>query len=285
VVRNGSTLAPYPANVPLSSNNAAAWPDSFAGHDRDVVMLLDYGNSSSSTQNPVSVYSLGTGSSRPLGVADSVAGDPLAAGAFVSVAVPPEASATVAPFGPDARVELRDAGRPAVVLATAASLNRHLGQSPDQPVQLIPYPDPAGDKIAVVVQPVSGSEDGAGIVVLDRAGRVIATAATPFGVQGLPAWSPSGASLAYASTGNSGPALFIWTVGGRAAIRSFPSGGEVYGQCVWSPDGRSILCLASAGPGQPGSPGWAVLSTSTGVIATERGNGRPIAWLPGRGGA
>jgi hypothetical protein len=287
VVRNGATLAAYPAKVPLSSNNAAAWPDSFADHDRDVIMLLDYGDSSYSTQNPVTVYSLGTGSSRSLGVADSVAGDPLAAGVFASVAAAPEASATVTPVNPDARVELRDAGRPAVVLATAGSLNRDLRQSPDQPVQLIPYPDPSGEKVAVVVQPVSGSEDGAGIVVLNRAGRVVATIATPFGVDGLPAWSPSGASLAYASTGNAGRALFIWAVGGRNATRSFPSGGDIYTLCVWSPDGRSILCTATAAPDQGGTTGpagWAVLSTSTGVIATVPGAGRPIAWLPGRGG-
>jgi WD40-like Beta Propeller Repeat len=287
VVRNGATLAAYPAKVPLSSNNAAAWPDSFADHDRDVVMLLDYGDSSSSTENPVTVYSLGTGSSRSLGVADSVAGDPQAAGAFVSVAAPPQASATVTPVIPDSRVELRDAARPAVVLATAGSIDRDLGQSPDQSVQLIPYPDPSGDKVAVVVQPVSGSEDGAGIVVLNRTGRVVATAATPFGIDGLPAWSPSGASLAYASTGNAGRALFIWTVGGHDATRSFASDGDIYSLCVWSPDGRSILCTATAAPdagGPAGPAGWAVLSTSTGVIATVRGAGQPIAWLPGRGG-
>lgn len=282
VVRNGATLAAYPSKVPLSSNYAAAQPDSFAYHDRDVVMLGNNGGGSSySVQNPITVFSLGTGSSTPLGIGDAVAGDPLAAGVFASVAAPPTASATVTQVTPDSRVELRDAGRPALVLATAGALNRDLGQGRNGPVQLIPYPDPSGDKIAVVVRSASHSQEGGGIVVLNRAGRVLATRATPFGVPGIPAWSPSGASLAYASTGSTGNALFIWTVGQPGAPRAVPSGDSTYVWCVWSPDGRSILCDATA---NAGPQGWAVGTTSGGALTMVGGLGQPVAWLPGRGG-
>jgi len=285
VVRNGATLAAYPSKVPLSSQYAAAWPDSFADHDRDLVMLLDYGASSYSAQNPVTAFSLGTGSSSSLGTADSAAGDPQSVGAFVSVAAPATASVTAAQISPDSRVELRDAGRPAVVLATAGALNRALGQRPNDPVQLVPYPDPQGDKVAVVVQPVAGSPDGSGIVVLGRAGRVLAAAATPFGVQGIPAWSPSGAELVYASTGNTGAALFFWTLGRPPVARAVPpaatfsDSSDSYGWCVWSPDGRSVLCASTAGADQGN---WVVASSTAGITLAVRGPGLPLAWLPGR---
>ncbi len=281
VVRNAATLAAYPSKVPLSSSYVAAAPDSFADHDRDLVMLLNYGGSSYSVQNPVTVFSLDTGSSRSLGISDAAAGDPMAAGAFVSVAAPPRASVTATQVSPDSRVELRDAGQPALMLATAGSLNRDLGQGRNDPVQLIPYPDPSGDKIAVVVVSASDSQAGGGIVVLNRAGRVLATVATPFGVPGIPAWAPSGASLAYASTGSTGNALFIWTVGRPGAPRAIPSGDSTYVWCVWSPDGRSILCDAGA---ETGPQGWAVGTTSGAAMTMVGGAGRPVAWLPGRGG-
>jgi hypothetical protein len=286
VVRNGATLAAYPSKVPLSSQYAAAWPDSFANHDRDLIMLLDYGNSGYSAQNPVMAFPLATGSSSSLGTADSAAGDAQSAGAFVSVAAPATASVTATQVSPDSRIELRDAGRPAVVLATAGALDRALGQSRNNPVQLVPYPDPQGDKVAVVVQPVAGSPDGSGIVVLGRAGRVLAAAATPFGVQGIPAWSPTGTEIAYVSTGNTGPALFLWTIGRPAAARAFPSAasaasaGGSYSWCVWSPDGRSVLC-ASMVPGNRGD--WVVASSSAGMMLAVRGPGLPLAWLPGGG--
>ena len=285
VVRNGDTLAAYPSKVPLSSQYAAAWPDSFADHNRDLIMLLDYGSSGYSTRNPVTAFSLATGSSRSLGTADSTAGDPQSVGAFVSVAAPAQASVTTTQISPDSRVELRDAGRPAVVLATAGVLNRALGQSRNNPVQLIPHPDPQGDKIAVVVQPIAASPDGSGIVVLSRAGRVLAAAPTPFGVQGIPAWSPSGAELVYASTGSTGPALFFWTLGRPSVARavppaaSFSDTSDSYGWCVWSPDGRSVLCASTAGANQGN---WVAASSTTGLILAVRGPGLPLAWLPGR---
>ena len=185
VVRNGAPLAGYPAKVPLSSLIIPAWPDSFANHDRDLIMLASSGRSYSA-DNPVSVVSIASGMSRSLGVADSAEGDPEAAGAFVSVAAGLVPSANVQQVCPDSRVERRDTGRPAVVLATARELDRELGLARNFAVALSAYPDPAGDKIAVEVSPISGS--AAGIVVLDRT----AASSAPPGRRSVCMGSPPG---------------------------------------------------------------------------------------------
>src|SRR5258708_33465373 len=99
----------------------------------------------------------------------------MADGAFVSGAAPPGASATGTQVSPDSRVELRNAGQPALVLATAGSLNRDLGQGRNDPVQLIPYPDPSGDTIAVEGVAASDSQGGGRVVVLKQAGPEVAT--------------------------------------------------------------------------------------------------------------
>src|ERR1019366_7261530 len=113
IVRRAAALAPYAAKVALSSDSLAAWPDAFADHARDLVMLAAYGYSESAV-NPVSVDSVATGRPLSLGTGDVVEGDPQAAGAFLSVAAPAAASATVTQVNADSRIELRDAGRPAV---------------------------------------------------------------------------------------------------------------------------------------------------------------------------
>jgi hypothetical protein len=276
VVRTGPVLAAYPTKVSVSWEKIPAWPDSFADHERQLVMLLTYGLSGSAT-NPVRLTSVATGRSVSLGVGHQVAGDPQAAGAFVSVAAPPRPSAAVTHFIPDSRIELRDAGRPPVTLATSAALNQDLGQSQHRPVQLIPYPDQSGDQVAVIVQPTAGSQQ-AGMVVLNRAGRVLGTVPARLGVQGTPAWAPSGGSLAYSSTGSNGPELRIWKIGGQIVTRPFPVSDGSYSWCIWSPDGASILCAAPGGG--TGSQNWAVTGAAGGAMAGVRGPGFPVAWLP-----
>lgn len=283
IVKKDATLAGYPARVPISSIATPAWPDSFADHDRDLIILPGgYGGQGSSAQNPVTVVSIASGTSRSLGEADAVAADPQVAGAFVSVAAPQIASSTTQQSSPDSRVELRDAGLPAVVLATAGALRRDLSLGQNDPVALDPFPNPSGDKIAVEVLPVDGTTSG--IVMLNRTGRVIGTLLTPFGVQGTPVWSPSGTSLAYPSIGNDGPGLFIWTGGGQAAARPFPlsaANDAAFSRCVWSPDGKSILCEREG----PGQHHWVVVGASGGALAEPaQAPGLPLAWLPGGGG-
>ena len=273
-VRRGPVLAAYPTKTSISWEKTLAWPDSFADHERRLVVLLAYGANASATK-PVLATSLTTGRSVSLGVGDQVAGDPQAAGAFLSIAAPPRPSATVPRFSQDARIELHDAGRPPVRLATAAALNHDLGQRRHLPVALIPYPDQSGDKIAVIVQPTAGSQQ-AGMVVLTRAGRVLGAVPARLGVTGTPAWAPSGRSLAYASNGRNGPELRIWKIGGQVAARPFPVSSG-YHWCLWSPDGASILCTA---PGNADSQRWAIIRAAGGAMAGVRGPGFPVAWLP-----
>jgi hypothetical protein len=297
-VKTGPQLASYPSKIELSSSNGTAQPYPFADHDQDLVLLQNFGDPTSSVQNPAWVVSISTGKQVSLGVVDAAAGDPQTAGAFVSVAGPPVASSTPTQLYPDADVELREAGHPPVVLATAAAINSDLGVV-DGPVQLIPVPDPAGDKIAVEIRPAAAG-GFAGIVVLNRAGQMLGTTGPlPFrGITGLPAWSPSGSSLAYVSPGSAVspggqvspvPILHTWTIGEQPTNIAWPSSPSVQGQagailtggsCFWSPDGTAVLCDFSA---PPGKDEWAVTAASH-PVKVVAGPALPVAWLPGKAG-
>lgn len=257
---------------PFTNNTMSAFIEPFADHDRQLVALgAPY--QGTATEFRVSEISLAAGRSVSLGVAHHVAGDPRSRGVFVSVAGQVGPTANITAIVPDSRIELRQAGRPAVRLAVAAALNRALDQDPRLPVALTPFPSPSGSEIAVTVQPRGGGSTS-GIVVLSRAGRVLGTVATPNGPAGSDAvsWSPSGASLAFTAVGPGGPDLSIWTVGG---VRTQPFPAAVrYSYCVWSPDGKSILC--AGGQRQR----WIIASTTGGAMVQETGPGFPVAWLP-----
>ena len=271
IVRPGPALAPYPAKVPLSSETTAAWPAPFADHGRALVMLKDYGTLTSSN-SPVSVVSMATGRQVALGSGDHVAGDPQAPGAFVAVPAPATASAASAQGSPDSQIELRDAGRGPVVLATAGSLNRALGRPAGTAVSLAAYPDPSGSKVAVTVRPASGGT-AAGVVVLARGGRVLSSVRASLESQSIPVWSPSGRSLAYLSTG-AGAELKVWTPGGPTVTSTLPHASSPYTTCVWAPDAGAVLCAPASG----GS--WAIARTRDGHAVAERAAGYPLAWLP-----
>ena len=131
-------------------------------------MLQDFGAQSQSSSNPISVVPLATGRAVSLGAGDQVAGDPQAPGAFVSVAAPAAPSASIQ-GGADAQIVLRDAGRPPVLLATAAALNSDLGYARSLPASLDPVPSPSGSEVAVAVRPEGASVTG--IVILNRTGQ------------------------------------------------------------------------------------------------------------------
>ena len=252
-------------------------PDPFADHDRALVAAASlFGNPSASYQ--VSVNFLATGRSVPLGTGEHVAGDPKAPGAFVSVAAPVRASLTVTQLTPDARIELRDAGRRPVLLVTAMSLNRVLGQNPRQPVLLKAFPDPSGGKVAVVVDPVLGGTGG--VVLLSRAGRLLGFAALALRPEhAVPAiaWAPSGLSMAFAKAGSGGAELGIWAIGSKPVSVAFPDVSGSYGRCMWSPDGSSILC--ADGFSRPAA--WAIASaTGERMVQVSAPAGVPVAWLP-----
>jgi hypothetical protein len=276
-IRRGPVLASYPAKVPLSSNTTVALPDPFADHERFVVMLTDYGDPTASASNPISVISIATGRSVSLGTGDQVEGDPVARGVFAVLAAPPRGSAVALQTNPDARVVLRDAGRPQGVLATAGALSHAVGLARSLPVSLAVYPAPSGAEVAVTVRPASGGSDG-GLVILSRSGQIITALRARGGAGpavGVPVWSVSGRALAYLSASTSGaPALSVWSAGGRVSTSPLPSSAGRYGTCVWSPDSRSVLCPAGSGSQ------WVVAPAAGGQPAVARGPGSPVAWLP-----
>ena len=277
-VRPGPSLVYLATRVPNNGTTIAPWPDPFANHSRDLIMLRAYAGYESAA-NPVSVVSLATGRTLPLGLADRVAGDPQTDGAFVSVAAAPSPSAAVTQVTADSRLELRDPGRPGAVLGTAAALSHDVGLGNNVPVSLIAYPDPSGRRIAVVVQPASGGQ--AGIVVLSRSGGVLGTVAAPASVRGIPAWSPSGGSLAYLSAGGSTPELRVWTTGGRSSTWQLTSGnGDDW--CIWSPGGTAVICASTA---VTDTQDWTAVTVAgqPGRPVAVYGPGLPVAWLPGGG--
>ncbi len=185
---NGQVVATSPTRIPvLASTRVGLFPgdqnsgfiEPFANHDRELVVMLAP-SFDTATDFVVSEVSLATGRSVKLGIAHQVAGDPRGRGVFVSVAAPVVPTTSTTDVAPDSSVELRDGGRPQALLATAAAINHALGQDPRLPVELTPYPNPSGTKIAVTVQPQGGGSTS-GVVILNRAGRALGIVATPKG--------------------------------------------------------------------------------------------------------
>ena len=275
---NGQVVATSPTRVPvLASTRVGLFPgdqnsgfiEPFANHDRELVVMLAP-SFDTATDFVVSEVSLATGRSVKLGIAHQVAGDPRGRGVFVSVAAPVVPTTSTTDVAPDSSVELRDAGRPQALLATAAAINHALGQDPRLPVELTPYPNPSGTKIAVTVQPQSGGSTS-GVVILNRAGRVLGIVATPKGPNGsdVVSWSPAGTSLAFTSAGPSGPALRIWSTG-QLRTQPFPAGATP-NYCLWSPHGTALLCTS----GQHNGQRWLFASPSGGAMTKVTGPGLP----------
>jgi hypothetical protein len=271
-------LSIQPTALSLTRNQSTSLPDPFADHDQAAVVLSDARFGETTATTGVSVVALATGRSVSLGLGDRAAGDPQELGAFVTVAGPPLTSvAAEGSLEPDIRVELRDAGRPPVVLATAAALNRLLGQDPNTPVALAAFPDPSGDKVAVTLQRVPANVT-AGLVVMDRAGTVIGTVRAASGPFSEPAWSPDGSTLAFATVGSHGAGVVVWALNKGAVTRPVPDPGDRPGLCVWSFDGVAVLC----GMGNPQSAAirWDIAAASGGQVVSVPGPGDVLAWIP-----
>jgi WD40 repeat protein len=286
----GSAPAKVNTQVSFNFNLTPAFLGAFSDHDRAIVAAnTGFGDG---LTTPLFVFDLATGSQVPLGSADQVAADPRAAGAFVSVAAPPQPSATIPKqvpgLNPDTRLELREVGHPPVRLATASKINHTLGVLLSQPVALVPYPDPSGAKVAVVAYPLPDAKTGA-VVILSRTGHVIDSVpaiAGPSLYQPL-AWSPNGEAFAFVTVGNSGPELTVWSVGSLSVTTTFPDPTLYYGPCLWSPDGSAILCNArhrgTVRVGQQAKLSWAIASRGGGPMALVPAPGAPVAWLPRAG--
>jgi hypothetical protein len=266
------------ANVSLTTSSPGS-PEPLADHDHYVALENFNVNTSQADGYPISLRSLATGKSRDLGTGNEMSADPAAAGVITSVPAQPAVtsnpvSASENGEWPDAKVVLRDLGRKDVLLGTAARLNADVHLPASTPAYLFPVPDPAGDKIAIIVQPQVGRRSG-GVVVVSRTGREL-YAASGLGRYVYAVWSPSGQSLAMPAQVAHGSVLHIWTAGGSTSAQQFP-GTAAYGNCSWSPDGAWILC-AAGGPHSTGEQ-WVVASAAGHPMIVTKGPGYPVTWL------
>jgi hypothetical protein len=221
-----------------------------------------------------------------LGEADSVAGDPQQTGVIVSVGTSqlPNAEAAGFPNGNrgfpmmDVRVELRDAGHPGVLLDRAAQLLAALGQPPSTPVQIVVVPSPSGQLFALEVTPASFGAPWEGVVVVNRRGTMVGTAA---GLHGTVVWSPDGQSLAYPQLAPPHLDIVMWTIGEQPELYQGPM--AVNGSrptCLWAPTGQAVLCAVTGAPGHTRAT-WLVARRYRFQVATYTGPLLPLAWLPG----
>jgi hypothetical protein len=269
-----------PTDVPRITGAALlGGPGTFAAGDTAVIVVASSGEQLHT--GVISALVLQGGRSVGLGIADEAAGDPQALGAFVSVASP--ASSRAVPVGGylglgDSRVELRDAGQPPRVLATAAQVNTALGQPAGQPVHLNLFPNPAGTAVAVTANPPLGAEHNVGAVIIDRAGRLVAVVPATVGPAEYSwlSWSPDGRSLAYQTGTPGGASVAVWREGGRTLIRTAPDNRAAFGYCLWSPDGSAILCPTS----ESARDDWDQGAADGGELFAVPAPGTPIVWLP-----
>jgi len=285
-----SVMADRPVIAPIPLGRAVtggAGSDPFADRDRALVILVP---PAPGEQASFELLTLATAATVPLGRGDQAAGDPQTPGAFVSVAGAVQPGLLLPAGSADDRVELRVPGRTPVVVTTADQLRRATGQSTTAGVQLAAYPDPAGDKLAVVLDPLGIGDADAAMVVVSRTGKVLGSVDATSGPTAnvAPAWSPDGTSLAYTTFGSHGAALVVWTPGHAPKARLAPDPGDDFGGCLWAPAGDEILCVNVLGFEQSTQWGlaasrnqWVVGASGGGALYLSHAPGVPIAWLPG----
>jgi hypothetical protein len=284
-LQSGTTVEVYPdvragsyAILTLQKGESLLPTGPFAYRDQAIVVASRLDGSGGS----LTVLRFADDFAASLGRGDSggAAGDPQTLGAFVPATA---ASQPLLPgsaqFGGfvDRELDWRVAGQPSVTLATSAQLQRAAGLDTPGLVHLAVYPDPAGDKLAVVLDPPDNGNPNVPIVLLDRHGRLLNAlsvngplAYTP------PMWSPDGRTLAFAAfTGV--PALALWTPGRPPVVRPLPNSGTLPGRCIWDFTGTANLCtVPSATSGQQ----W-ILAPTSGPLRQVTDPNTPIIWLPG----
>jgi hypothetical protein len=224
------------------------------------------------------VVSLVDGHEFDLGAVDSAGGDAQSLGAFVSL--PSELfQPRVAPaLGADAGVELRIVGEPPVLLSTSAQINGYVGSPPGRPVRLSVYPNPTGDAVAVVVDPLDPTKGNEAMVVLNRQGHLLASFSNRLGPipGGQIVWSPGGHQLAYPTDTASGAALATATETGTVFPVSPPSGDTTFGPCVWSPTSTEVVCQSET---PNGNRQWLYALSTSPELVPARSPGYPLAWI------
>lgn len=225
---------------------------SFADGDRGIVLV---------SAGTASMVDLSNGHHYTLGPADTAAGDPQTLGAFVTT---------------PADVELRGPGRGPAILATASQLDQDVGWASNRPVRLGVYPSPTGDAVAVVVAPLTPVHGDTPLVVLNRAGGVLAAIdewnGPMYGSQ--PVWSPGAHQIAYPTYTTSGPALAIGTETGAVGTVAAPVG-TVFGRCVWSVSSTDVACQAWVGSRSR----WVYGIPTADRLLSSDSPGAPVAWI------
>jgi hypothetical protein len=271
-VSNTATGAFSPDTAPVEA-------DSFPDAGTAIVALT---RSNASAPAAASVVAISDGRTIGLGTVDDAAGDPVGLGAFVSV---PHSGGNELSQGiahaavADTGVQLWDVGAAPVSLASASQLDLDAGQSPATPIDLSVFPDPRGDRVAVVLDTLGAQSSNVPMVILQRSGHLVLTEPERVGpIDGSQVmWSPNGDDLAYPTYTNSGPAWAVASLDGQLRTFPAPSPQSEFQYCAWAPSSTAILCRIQTGT--RAEWGFAIIGQET--LVTEAAADYPRAWLPG----
>jgi hypothetical protein len=277
---DGDAFVRTGVSVPLGGAQTVA---GFADGDRAVVTI----GSGSDASYPVYVRVFGQ---QPvnLGRADAVAGDPERAGAVVSIA---SSQATNQPSAGgqqaglafplmDTRVEMRDVGRPKIVLERASQLDAALDLPSDSPIQIRIVPSPTGQRFALEVTPSYYSPPWEDLVIVNRHGDIEGTAE---GLSSDVTWSRDGRALAYPVVNRGHLDITMWTIGARPLLKEGPRVDQKIVEylgisCLWAPTGSAVLCVVHGKDTREEAP-WLVASQRHTHLSTYAGQLFPLAWL------
>ncbi len=239
------------------------------------------------------------GQQRALGTITDSAGDPESAGALVSA--PASTSAASSQFecdnpqsAPDKAIELLRPGQAPCTIVTAAALTGALGWPRGTTVLLFTFPSPDGSLLALDVvaenaQPATGTAARQEMMVVTRAGQIVAGMPIPVG--SLVRWSPDGQQIAFCqASGNVPSGVTVWDVrkGKSMETRTIVLPGHHDVSCtqlLWSADGSQLIYAAQVttnGLTQADNlqHGWTVIDLRSGRVHDVTAPGQPAAWLP-----
>ena len=257
----------------LSNSTAPAQSAPFADHNQALLVLT---RPTAASPAAATLVRLSDGQEFDLGTVDSAGGDAQSLGAFASIPAQQHQPLLARPASSDTEVELLIVSMPPALLATSSQLNEYVGSVPSTPIQLAIYPNPSGDAVAVVLNPITPVTGNVPMVVLNRNGQLLAALTDRdgpiYGTQ--PIWSPSGRQLAYPTYTDTGAALAIATESGAVQDLSAPSPETTFGHCVWSPDSTYVLCQSRTANRYQ----WLYSTPTDDSLISAPSPGTPLAW-------
>jgi hypothetical protein len=257
------------------SGQTARFP--WADHARAVVFLADNPTTGSV---PIALVDLGSGKESALGIGVSAAGDPTGRRALVVTAGGKAVTEGNVPVIPAGGIDLRSADGSSHTVITAQDWASDLGLNPNLGYELHARFSPHGRYVLVSGDRVQhGSVGQGGIVVLTRTGRTVLKTTVPTAGD---AFSPDGNKLEYGVRPAHGSRyLVVALLSGSGPHRKrvkLPASTGYAGNCLWSPEGRYLLCTA-------GRPGWVLLDPKTGRShLVARSAHTLLGWFPAQGG-